>query len=73
MRFQFLQDCVAETYNNLSRFLEITLFFHSTAPSRVMLKLAVCDGRILIILLESVSSMSFLERQIMELGKCFIS
>ena len=41
MRFQFLQDRVAETYNNLSLFLEITFRFHSTMPSRVMLKLAV--------------------------------
>ena len=41
MRFQFLQDHVAEVYNNLSHFLEITLRFYFTMPSRVMLKLAV--------------------------------
>ena len=41
MRFQFLQDHVAETYNNLSLFFDITFCFHSTTPSRVMLKLAV--------------------------------
>ena len=41
MGFQFLQDRVAETYNNLALFSEIAFYFHSTMPSRVMLKLAV--------------------------------
>ena len=41
MRFKFLQDRVVETYNNLSHFLEITLHFHFTMPSQVMLKLVV--------------------------------
>ena len=44
MQFQFLQDRVAKTYNNLSFFLEITLHFHFTMPSRVMLKLAVLSS-----------------------------
>ena len=45
MRFQFLQDRVAETYNNLSLFLEITLYFCFMTPSRGMLKLAVLASR----------------------------
>ena len=45
MRFHFLKDRFAETYNNLSHFLEITLHFHFMMPSRGMLKLAVLASR----------------------------
>ena len=41
MQFQFLQDHVVDIYNNLYHFLEITLHFHFTTPSRVMLKIAL--------------------------------
>ena len=41
MQFEVLQDCVAETYNNLSHFLEILFYFNSVTSSQVMLKLVV--------------------------------